>query len=87
MTLEIRFAPDEEARLRDRAAADGKDVLTFVREAVIEKLDRPTLAAVLAPVHEATRRSGLTIDEIDAMADRARAEYWAEPRADQNPRT
>ena len=84
MTVEIRLAPDEEARLRDRAAADGKDVHTFVREAVFEKLDRPTFAELLAPVHEATRRSGLSLDEIDAMADRARAEHWRD-RAQRTP--
>ena len=78
MTLEIPLAPDEEFRLRERAAAAGKDVQTFVREAVFELLDRPTFAELLAPVHDATRRAGLTVEEIDAMADRAREEYWDE---------
>jgi hypothetical protein len=78
MTLEIPLAPEEESRLRERAAAAGTDVQTFVREAVFEKLERSTFAELLAPVHEATRRSGLSVDEIDAMADRAREEYWAD---------
>ena len=78
MTLEITLAPDEEARLRERAAAAGLDVQTFARAALIEKIDRPTFAELLAPVHDATRRSGLTVDEIDAMAERAREEHWAE---------
>ena len=86
MTLEITLAPDEEARLRERAAAAGVDVQTFAREALIEKIDRPTFAELLAPVHEATRRSGTTVDEIDAMADRAREEYWADRRAQQPPK-
>ena len=79
MTVEIPLAPEEESRLRERAAADGKDVLTFVREAVFEKLDRPTFAELLAPVHESARSRGLGVDEIDAMADRAREEYWTDP--------
>jgi hypothetical protein len=78
MTLEIRLAPEEESLLRERAAAAGQDVQTFVREALFEKLDRPSFAELLAPVHEATRRSGLTVDDIDALTDRAREEYWAE---------
>jgi hypothetical protein len=84
MTLEIRLAPDEEARLRDRAAAAGQDVQTFVLEAVFEKLDRPTFAELLAPLHEGVRRSGMGADQVDALADQAREEYWAERRADQN---
>lgn len=74
MTLEITLAPDEEARLRERAAALGLDIQTFAREALIEKIDRPTFAQRLAPIHEATRRSGMTEDGIDAMIERAREE-------------
>jgi plasmid stability protein len=38
MTLTLSFPPETEAKLRDRAAASGKDVETIVREAVDEKL-------------------------------------------------
>jgi plasmid stability protein len=38
MTLNLSLSPQSEARLRERAAAAGKDVATFVREAVEEKL-------------------------------------------------
>lgn len=78
MTLEIPLAPEEEARLRERAAAAGQDVQTFIREALLEKLDRPGFAELFAPVHEAIRRRGMMVDDIDALADRAREEYWAE---------
>ena len=37
MTVYISLPPETEARLRDRAAATGKDVSTLVREAVEEK--------------------------------------------------
>jgi hypothetical protein len=39
MSLTIPFTPEVEARLRERAAASGKDVGTFVREVVEEKLE------------------------------------------------
>lgn len=39
MTVTLSLPPTLEARLRDRAAAAGKDVSTFVREAVEAKLD------------------------------------------------
>jgi predicted DNA-binding protein len=38
MTLSISLTPEIEARLRDQAKASGKDLGTFVREAVEEKL-------------------------------------------------
>jgi hypothetical protein len=38
MTLTLSFPPETEAKLRERAAASGKDVETIVREAVDEKL-------------------------------------------------
>lgn len=38
MTLTLSLPPDLEARLRERAAAAGKDVESLVREAVEEKL-------------------------------------------------
>ena len=38
MSLSISFGAETEAKLRDRAAATGKDVATLVREAVEEKL-------------------------------------------------
>lgn len=74
MTLTIDFAPDEEARLRQEAAKAGKDLGTFLHDIALEVIDRPSLAQILAPIHEATLRSGVGVDEIDAMADRAVAE-------------
>lgn len=40
MTLHIDLAPEDEARLREWAAAAGKDVATFAREALQETLRR-----------------------------------------------
>ena len=38
MTLQISLTPETEAKLRERASAAGKDVSSFVLEAVEEKL-------------------------------------------------
>jgi hypothetical protein len=83
MTLMIDFAPEEEARLRERAAAAGKELTIFIREAALEKADRPTLAELLTPVHAATASAGASIEEIDAMADRARGEARVQRRTPQ----
>jgi predicted transcriptional regulator len=44
MSVTIPFPPEIEAKLRERAAASGKDVDAFIREAVEEKLGRSTAA-------------------------------------------
>jgi molecular chaperone DnaK (HSP70) len=74
MSVTIDFAPEDEARLRERASAIGTDIPTFVREAALEKVNRPTLAELLSPIHAATERAGISVEEIDAMADRAKKE-------------
>ena len=81
MTVTIDFAPDEELRLRQRAATSGKDLQAFIREAALEKADRPTLDELLKPIHAATVAMGVSVEEIDAMADRARDEVRRERRA------
>ena len=45
MTLHLSLPPEIEARLRERAAATGKDVETFVLEAVEEMLAAPVLGS------------------------------------------
>ncbi len=75
MTLQITLTPETETRLRERAAASGKDLTAIVLEAVDEKLRIPaTFAEVLAPIHAATRSSGLTEDQLDALIDECRDE-------------
>ena len=81
MTVMPPLSPELEAKLQERAAA-GKAVTTFVLEAVQEKLRVPqTFAELLAPIHEATRRSGLTQTEINDLIEDARDEVFAERRA------
>jgi hypothetical protein len=81
MSLTIDFAPDEEARIRHKAATVGKDVATFVHDAALETADRPSLAQILAPIHQATTRTGVSVDEIDRMAERALEEVRSGRRA------
>ena len=41
MTLSVSFDPEIEAKLRERAAAEGKSVEQFVLEAIEEMLTAP----------------------------------------------
>jgi plasmid stability protein len=53
MTLQIDLSPELEAKLRQRAAAAGKDAEAFAREAVEEKLrGRETLVEILGPIRK-----------------------------------
>jgi uncharacterized protein (DUF1778 family) len=78
MTLHLALAPDEEAKLRESAARLGLDLQTFVREAALEKADRPTLSELLSPIHEETRRRGITVEQVDEAVSRARKAYCIE---------
>lgn len=44
MSLTIQLAPEMEARLRERAAAEGKDPAEFAVEALVERLTAPDTA-------------------------------------------
>lgn len=55
MTLNLSLPPEMEAKLRQRAAAAGKDVTAFVEEAVQQKLDEADRApdpAKLSPAEQ-----------------------------------
>ncbi|HKI31518.1 MAG TPA: hypothetical protein VKA46_06595 [Gemmataceae bacterium] len=82
MTLTIDFPAETERKLLARAAATGKDVVALVHEAVEEKLRTPlpTFAAVLAPVHEDFRKSGMSEGELDLLLEGTLAEVRKERR-------
>lgn len=75
MTLQIDLPPELETKLRQRAAAAGKDVQSFARDAVEKELLRPeTFAEILAPVHKAVKESGMSDEEVDALLEKALAD-------------
>jgi hypothetical protein len=82
MTLTVDLSAETERKLLARAGATGKDVAILVREAVDEKLRTPlpSFAAVLAPVHEDFRRSGMTEAELDTLLQDTLAESREERR-------
>jgi predicted DNA-binding protein len=79
MTLSISLPPETEARLRQRAAALGKDIADVAREAVEEKLAIPeSFAEILAPIHQATvQAGGVNVDDVDALVEQCRDEVFA----------
>jgi hypothetical protein len=71
MTIKVDFSPATLARLQAEAQASGKDVETFVREAVEQKLARRqrTFAEVLKPIHEAVESSGMSREDVDELLE------------------
>ena len=91
MTITIHLSPEEERRLAERAARSGQDPTSYIHRLITEALEvdapaengtsvpqeaRPTLAEILAPVHEDFRRSGMTEEGLDALVEEVREEIW-----------
>ena len=72
MTLQIDLRPDLEAKLRSRAAAQGKDLSAFAQE-VLEKSAQgdETLAEILGPIRRDIRQSGMSDAELDSLIEQA----------------
>lgn len=74
MTVMLPISAKLAAKLRKRATAAGKDVASFVLEAVEEKLSGDqSFAEILAPVHAAFRKSGMSEKRAMEFFERARA--------------
>jgi hypothetical protein len=71
MTIKVDFPPAVLERLEAAAQASGKDVETFVREVVEQKLARrqKTFAEVLKPIHDAVDASGLSEQDVDQLLE------------------
>ena len=69
MTIQITLPPATEERLRAAAEATGKNISTFVAEAIEVKLSlaQLQLREVLAPVHGDLKRSGMTDEELENL--------------------
>ena len=83
MTIKVDFPPATLQRLEAEAQASGKDVETFVREAVEAKLVISGLSFrdIMKPVHEDFAKSGMTEEELEAFLDEEVAAARAERRA------
>lgn len=82
MTLSITLSPDKEKRLRERAAAAGEDVGTFVSKLLDQFAAQPTpLEQISGPIYQAFLESGMTDDELGDVLEKAKHEMRAERRA------
>lgn len=64
-TLYIRdVSADVAATLKERAAAEGKSMSSYVGEQLTKIAERPTNAQTLARLRERDRSNGPSVDEI-----------------------
>ena len=82
MTLTIELAPEIEARLKNRALANGYEKITDYAKKVLEDdTDKmKTLDEIFAPFREHTEQ--IPEAEIDDLVKRARREIFAEKKAE-----
>ena len=71
MTITINLPPATEQKLHAHAAATGKDVETFVREAVELKLalSDHSFRELLGPLHREVEESGIAEEQLAGWVD------------------
>lgn len=69
MSTSITIPAELEAKIAERAAAQGKDVEQFALEALTRAVETPSLRALFADVREEIRTSGLPEGELDFKID------------------
>lgn len=84
MTLMIALPPEDEKKLAERAAASGQEMSEYVQKLIKRDIEQPSLAEILAPIHQAVRASGISEAELDGIINDAIAESRRERRAKRN---
>ena len=67
-----------ESVLAQKAAAEGKDIKSFVEGTITTQALRPKLDETLAPVRVDFAASGMTEDELDEVVETERQAMWEE---------
>ena len=67
--LSIQLPPLVLSQLRERARAEGVDVITLAERALRREAARPLLNDVLKPVRDAFASSGMTDDELAELLE------------------
>ena len=75
MSLVVPISPQVEARLRQQAAANGKDPEAFASKLLEQAVGRSALDDLLAPLRAQFAASGTTDEELVEQITDARAAY------------
>lgn len=75
MTLIVPVSPELDAKLRERAAAVGKDAPAYASELLEQAINRRSLDELLAPLREQFAATGTTDEELIEQITQARDAY------------
>lgn len=79
MTITIRLSDDEQRRLAERAARNGRDVADYVHLLIERDIQGPAaVEQALAPFRRQVEESGMTDDELGDFFEGVREEVWQE---------
>ena len=78
MELTISVPKEVESVLAQKAAAEGKDIKSFVEGMITTQALRPKLDEILAPVRVDFTASGMSEDELDEFIESERQAMWEE---------
>lgn len=81
MTLYISISSEAEAKLRERATADGQPVEAIAARLIEEAVRKPSLYEALAPLRAEFEASGMSDDQLGDVLERAKHEMRAQRRA------
>ncbi|MGA7496813.1 MAG: hypothetical protein WBX00_08805 [Isosphaeraceae bacterium] len=82
MSITISLSPEEERRLRERAARAGRDVAAYVRQ-LIEREIHGVSEALAAFRHEVVK-SGISDEELRVFFEEVREQVWQEKHGKPN---
>jgi len=78
MEITISVPKEVENVLAQKAAAEGKDLKSFVEGMITNQAMRPKLDEILASVRVDFTASGMTEDELDDLIESERQAMWEE---------
>ena len=77
MTITIRLSEEEQRRLAERAARNGRDLAGYVHLLIERDIQEPAAVdQALAPLRRQVEESGLTDDELGDFFEEVREEVW-----------
>ena len=83
--LQIPLSPDTEAKLRERARANGEDVSAYAARLLSDALSAPSVDELLAPFRKQVEESGISDGELDQLGEELRREVRQEKQARKAP--
>jgi len=82
MSITISLSPEEEKRLRERAARAGQDVAAYIRQIIRREIQ--DVSEALAPFRHEVDKSGISDEELRVFFEEVREEVWQEKHGKPN---